>query len=119
RRRAVLGDLFGAIPGAAGTPPFEGAGCRAEWSEDEIVTRHRGTLTVNVWGFRCEPNDAASVAAGAHVTSGLYSIQRGTGRFQDVIGGTGSIQIDARSDGIVVLRISGTIRRFRDAYRPF
>jgi hypothetical protein len=98
-------------------PAFDGAACRTEYSENEIVTRH-GTLAVNLWGFRCEPNDTAAATA-THVTNGLYSIQGGTGGFQSIIGGTGSIQIDARSDGSVLLRISGSVRRVGDSYRPF
>jgi hypothetical protein len=115
----VVGDVIGGIPGVSGPPSFDGADCRAEYSQDEIVVRHRGILSVNVWGFRCEPRDAAAAAAGAHSTNGLYSVQGGTGQFQNVIGGTGSIQIDARSDGSVSLRIFGGLRRVHDSYRPF
>lgn len=115
----VVGDAVGSIPGTNGPPSFDGADCRAEYSQDQIVVRHKGTLSVNVWGFRCEPNEAGAAATGAHFTNGLYSVQGGTGQFQNVIGGTGSIQIDARSDGSVSLRISGVIRRVGDAYRPF
>ncbi len=114
-RGPVLGDVIGTIPGL---PPFEGAACRMEYSENEIVTQ-QGTLAVNLWGVRCEPNDAAAAAAGAHVTNGLYSIQGGPRAFQDIIGGTGGIQVDARSDGSVLLRIAGSIQRLGDAYSPF
>jgi hypothetical protein len=118
-RGPVVGDVFGPIPGLPGSPPFDGASCRAEYGEGEIVTRHRGTLRLNVWGYRCEPDSTEAAAAGAHLTSGIFSIQGGTGPFQDVVGGTGSIQIVARLDGSVDLRIVGSIRRVGDAYRPF
>ncbi len=67
-RGPVLGAVIGTIPGL---PPFEGSACRPEYSENEIVTP-QGTLAVNLWGIRCEPNDTAAAAAGAHVTNGLY-----------------------------------------------
>jgi hypothetical protein len=118
-RGPVVGDVIGMIPALGGLPPFDGAACRTEYSENEIVAGHGGTLAVTVWGFRCEPNDTAAATAGAHFTNGLYSIQRGTGRFHNIIGGTGSIQIDARSDGSVLLRISGSVHRIHDQYKPF
>jgi hypothetical protein len=118
-RGPVVGDGFGAIPGLPGAPPFDGGLCRAEYGEGEIVTRHRGTLRLNVWGYRCEPDDTEAAAAGAHLTSGIFSVQGGTGGFQDVIGGTGNIQIVARLDGSVDMRIFGTLRKVSDSYRPF
>lgn len=114
-----LGSPFGMIPSVSGSVSFNGASCRAEYSQDQIVTANKGTLNVNVWGYRCEPFDSAAAAVGAHVTNGAYSIQGGTGQFQDVAGGTGSIQIETRSDGSTLLRIAGSVLRRPDAYRPF
>ena len=111
----ALGSPFGMIPSLSS---FAGAGCLAEYSQDRIVTANQSTLNVDVWGYRCDPYDSAALAAGAHVTNGAYTIQSGTGDFQGVSGGIGSIQIDARPDGSTFLRISGSIR-LPDSYRPF
>lgn len=112
----ALGSPFGMIPSLS---TFSGAGCRAEYSQDQIVTANKSTLSIDVWGYRCEPYDPAALAASAHATNGVYSIQSGTGDFQSITGGTGSIQIDARADGSTFLRISGSILRRPDAYEPF
>ncbi len=113
----ALGNPFGMIPSVS---TFAGAGCQAEYSQDQVVTANKSTLNVSVWGYRCDPYDPASASAGAHVTNGVYSIQGGTGDFQGITGGTGSIQIDARPDGSTFLRISGSIlRSVSDAYKPF
>lgn len=99
-----LSGPFTMIPGAAAN--FNGATCQAEYSQDEIVTQDGSTLTGFVYGFRCEP----SPAAGVHITTGTYSIQSGTGRFQGFIG-AGTISFDARADGSTLVHIGGTIRR--------
>jgi len=98
---------------------FMGGDCRGEYTEDQIVTAQKDTLTVNVWGYRCAPFDPAMAAAGAHLTNGVYNIHSGTGKFQGVAGGAGSIQIDARPDGSTILLIRGGILSVHDSYRPF
>lgn len=99
-----LSNNFAMIAGASGTPlPFNGAGCQTEYSQDEIVTQDGSTLTGFVYGFRCEPYPAT----GAHITTGTYSIQSGTGRFQGAIA-TGTISFDARADGSTLVHIGGS-----------
>ncbi len=103
----LLSDTFAEIPGASSPTTFNGAVCRAKYSQAQIVGKDGSTLTVNVYGLRCEPS------AGGHLMNGIYTIEGGTGRFEDVLGGTGSIQIDERSDGSVVLRVAGRARHPR------
>ena len=70
----------------------------------EILTQD-GTLTVDVNATRCEPYSSTS----AYSANGVYNILGGTGKFAGVIGGTGSIQFDANSDGMVFVSIGGTV----------
>jgi hypothetical protein len=99
-----LSSPFAMIPGAGAN--FTGATCQAEYGQDEIVARDGSTLTGVVYGLCCEP----SPTTGAHITTGTYSIQSGTGRFQGFIG-AGTISFDARADGSTLVHIGGTIRR--------
>ena len=93
----VFGSTFAMIPSVSG---FAGAGCQAEYSKDRIVFDQGDTITLNVFGTRCESYDSP----GAHKTFGSYSFVSGTGRFQDVPQiGTGPITIDARADGSTTL----------------
>jgi len=82
--QVLIGPLesspFATIPSA---PAFSGADCLADYSQAQIVTEDGRTLTVNVYGFRCEANDPT----GAHFKSGVYSVVGGTGAFQNVGGG--------------------------------
>jgi hypothetical protein len=107
---------FATIPSAADPKAFGGAECVADYSQAELVAEAGSTLTVNVYGTRCEPNDrqAASPAAasGAHFKSGVYSVVGGTGAFQNVGGGTGSISFDAPGDGSVYVNVTGFIECF-------
>ena len=91
---------FAAIPGDAF---FGGAACKAEHSQALLTTEDGSTLTVSVYGIRCEPSDTP----GAHFTHGVYSILGGTGAFKKVRGGTGSISFDAPGDGSVTAHIAG------------
>jgi hypothetical protein len=93
---------FATIPSAQG---FGGALCVADYSQAEIVATDGSTLTVNVYGTRCEPNDPA----GAHVKSGVYSVASGTGAFKNTHGGTGSISFDAPGDGSIYVNVTGFI----------
>jgi hypothetical protein len=105
--QVLIGPLestpFATIPSA---PAFGGADCLADYSQAQIVTEDGSTLTVNVYGFRCEPNDPA----GAHFKSGVYSVVGGTGAFKNVGGGTGSISFDAPGDGSVYVNITGFLK---------
>jgi hypothetical protein len=96
----VLGTPFTLIPAAAG---FAGATCQPEYSQDQITTSDGSTITANVTGSRCVPNDSP----GAHTTIGVYSIVGGTGQFDWVTHGVGPITIDARADGSTSLFIAG------------
>jgi len=97
---------FAMIPSA---PGFGGAGCYAEYSQDQIVAQEGSTITVDVYGTRCEPYGSS----GAHNTFGVYSILGGTGQFQVVNAGCGTITINVRADGSANLRIDGGIIRAR------
>jgi hypothetical protein len=96
----ILGLPFAAIPSA---PGFAGATCQAEYSRDQIVAEDDSTITLDVFGTRCQP----SASPIAHAATGVYSFVGGTGRFQDLTGGTGPITITAYADGTTFLRIDG------------
>jgi hypothetical protein len=104
-------SAFATIPSASDPAGFGGAVCAADYSQAELVTEDGSTLTVNVYGFRCEPSDpAAATAPGAHFKSGVYSVVGGTGAFKKVGGGTGSISFDAPGDGSVYVNITGFLK---------
>ena len=114
----VLGNVFGIIPpsspgtASAATAPYLGANCKAEFSQDVIKTSDFGTskigisgsLLLDVYGLRCEPN------AGGHVKNGVYSVTGGTGQFEGLIG-AGNIVFDARSDGSTLVHLAGNLAR--------
>ena len=102
---------FATIPSVSG---FGGAECVADYSQAELVAEDGSTLTVNVYGTRCEPNDLPAAgtptASGAHVKHGVYSVVGGTGAFQNTRGGTGSISFDAPGNGSVYVNVTGFLR---------
>ncbi|SRR5579871_573446 len=94
-----------ALSGTIVIPPvtgFGGSSCQLEYSRDQIVIQDGSSLTLDVHGLRCV--DAS--APGAHVTTGNYSIVAGTGGFT-IPRGTGTVSIDARSDGSSFITITG------------
>jgi hypothetical protein len=100
----VLGPTYTLIPSV---PGFAGAGCQAEYSQDQIRFQDGSTIKVNVFGTRCESSDSP----GAHKTFGIYSLVSGTGRFANAPQlGTGPVTIDARTDGSTTLVILGCVR---------
>lgn len=99
-----LSGTLALIPGA---PTFGGVGCRAEYSQDQIVTQDGSTITVNVHGVHCEPYDSP----GAHTTTGSYSLVGGTGRFKDATLGSGTVTVDAHADGSATIHIGGFLAR--------
>jgi hypothetical protein len=111
----ILSNTFAMIPG--GGDGFTGAGCRAEYSQDEIVTQDGSTLTVNVYGTRCEPYQppATSTAASSrvHTKIAAYSVVSGTGKFQNVCAGVGAVAFDTAADGSTSITINGGIVRMR------
>lgn len=113
----ILSNNFAMIPSAA--DPFNGAGCQAEYSQDQIVTQDGSTLTVNVYGIRCEPYDppatSTATSSGVHTKIGAYSFVNGTGKFQNVCAGTGSVAFDTASDGSASIKITGMIVRMPKA----
>ena len=103
-----LSPAFALIPATSGaTPAFTGAACQAEYTQDQIVTQDGSSITVNVFGTRCEPDSSP----GAHSTTGVYSFVSGKGRFQHVTGGTGPVAIDAHADGSAYIHIGGFLRQ--------
>lgn len=100
--------LSGTLTLIPGAPTFGGVGCRAEYSQDQIVAQDGSTLTVNVHGFHCEPYDSP----GAHTTTGSYSLVGGTGIFKDATLGGGTVSIDVHADGSATIHIGGFIAKF-------
>jgi hypothetical protein len=104
----IFSNTFAMIPPAAGgSTPFDGAGCVTEYFQAEIVTPDGSTLTGSVYGVRCEPHGSSGTPTGAHNTNGIYAITGGTGKFEDVTRGVGTISIDARADGSTILFLEG------------
>jgi hypothetical protein len=68
-----------------------------------ITTSDGSTITANVTGTRCVPNDSPGA------TVGVYSFIGGTGQFSWITHGSGPITIDARADGSTSLFIAGTV----------
>jgi len=98
--------LGGTLTVISGAPPsFGGVGCRAEYSQDQIVAEDGSTLTFNVYGVHCEPYGSP----GAHTTSASYSLVGGTGRFKDATLGGGTVSIDVHADGSATIHIGGFI----------
>jgi len=110
-----LSNTLALIPGVmpTGAPsPFNRAACQAEYSQDQVVTEDgESTLTVNMYGVRCEPTPTAALAsaavAAAHINVGTYSLVGGTGQFHTLLGGTGNIQFYARANGNGFVHIAG------------
>lgn len=113
----IVTDVVATFPSTTGSAPFGGAVCRADHSQDEIDTQDGSTLTVSVYGFRCEPNDPPTTGTATsslnHGKIGFYSVVGGTGRFQNACGGTGSVAFDFESDGTASITIKGLIVRMR------
>jgi len=101
----LLSGTLGLIPGTA--PSFGGVGCQAEYSQDQIETQEGSVLTLNVYGVRCKPY----ATPGAYTTIAACSVAGGTGRFQDVTSGTGTVTIDSRADGSASIHIGGFVFR--------
>ena len=87
---------------------FSGAACQADYSRNEIVTQDGSSLNLEVYGFRCDPSGGAT-ATGLSKKIGIFSVLGGTGTFQGLIGGTGSIAFDSRADGSVFVSIQGSL----------
>jgi hypothetical protein len=101
---------FATIPSSTYPAAFGGADCRADYSQAEIVAEDDSTLTLTVYGFRCDlPIASTATGSGPHFKSGVYSVVGGTGAFQNVRGGTGSVSFDAPGDGRVFVNITGFI----------
>jgi len=103
---------FATIPPASNPADFGGADCKADYSESEIDASDGSTLTVSVYGFLCEPSDPSATSAtktNPHFKSAVYSVLGGTGVFENVSGGDGSISFDAPGDGRVFVNITGFI----------
>ncbi|SPF43390.1 exported hypothetical protein [Candidatus Sulfopaludibacter sp. SbA4] len=95
----ILSSVFATIPPGTG---FPGAPCQAEYSQDQIVAQD-GTIQLQVFGFRCTPSPDPNFKKTA-----VYSITGGTGKFLDIVCGTGSILFDHHADGSVRFVASGT-----------
>ena len=104
-RVASQSGTFETIPPGS---TFNGAACRLDYRKAEIVAQD-STLIVEVYATRCEPYNSSGVPTAAYTANGVYSILGGTGRFAGIIGGTGSIQFDAKSDGTVFVSIHGSV----------
>jgi hypothetical protein len=96
--------------------PFGGAGCQLEYSQDQLSANGgKDTFNVDIYSTTCEPFSQP----GSALKNGTFSIVSGTGLFQNVIGGGGTIQISARADGSVIMHLAGNLIASGDAYRQF
>lgn len=115
----VAGSSLGSVlPNDQGpqTVLFSGAGCQLEYSQDQLsANQGRDTFNVDVYSTSCLPFSQP----GAALKNGTFSIVGGTGLFQNLTGGGGTIQISARADGSVVLHLAGNLIASGDAYRQF
>jgi hypothetical protein len=83
----IQGSTTETIPSG---PGFNGATCRKEFRQAQILTQDGSTLTVHVYDTRCEPYSSSGIPNGAYSANGVYSVQGGTGKFAGFIGGTGA-----------------------------
>ncbi len=95
---------------------FGGAGCQLEYSQDKLSANGgRDTFNVDVYSTSCLPFSQP----GSALKNGTFSIVGGTGLFQNLIGGGGTIQVSARADGSVVMHLAGDLIANGDQYRQF
>ena len=50
---------------------YDGGGCVAEYSQNQIVADDGSTLTLSIYGLRCEPYNPSAASAGAHTNIGM------------------------------------------------
>ncbi len=95
---------------------FGGAGCQLEYSQDQFSANGgRDTFVADVYSLSCQPFNQA----GAALKNGTFNIVSGTGLYQNLTGGGGSIEISSRADGSAILHLSGGLIGRGDAYRQF
>jgi hypothetical protein len=95
---------------------FSGAGCQLEYSQDQFSANGgRDTFNADVYSTTCQPFSQP----GAAMKNGSFSIVSGTGLFQNLVGGGGTIQISARADGSVIMHLAGNLIASGDSYRQF
>lgn len=115
----VIGNTVGEVPPsgqAAQAPSFGGAGCQLEYSQDQLSANGgRDTFVADVYSLSCQPFNQAGVA----LRNGTFNIVSGTGLYQNLTGGGGSIQISSRADGSAILHLSGSLIGRGDSYRQF
>jgi hypothetical protein len=115
----VAGSSLGSVlPNDQGpqTVLFSGAGCQLEYSQDQLsANAGKDTFNVDVYSTSCLPFSQPGTA----LKNGTFSIVKGTGLFQSLIGGGGTIQVSARADGSVILHLAGNLIASGDSYRQF
>ena len=95
---------------------FGGAGCQLEYCQDQFSANGgRDTFVADVYSLSCQPFNQPGVA----VANGTFNIVSGTGLYQNLTGGGGSIQISSRADGSAILHLSGGLIGRGDSYRQF
>lgn len=95
---------------------FTGAGCQLEYSQDQFsANQGRDTFNVDVYSTSCLPFSQP----GSAIKNGTFNIVGGTGLFQNLVGGGGTIQMSARADGSVVMHLAGNLIAAGDSYRQF
>lgn len=96
--------------------PFDGAGCQLEYSQDQLSANGgRDTFVADVYALSCQPVNQPGVA----LKNGTFNIVSGTGLYQNLTGGSGSIQVSSRADGSAILHLSGSLIGRGDSYRQF
>ncbi len=95
---------------------FSGAGCQLEYSQDQFSANGgKDTFNADVYSTTCQPFSQPSAA----IKNGTFSIVSGTGLFQNLVGGGGTIQTSARADGSVIMHLAGNLIAGGDSYRQF
>lgn len=95
---------------------FGGAGCQLEYSRDRFSANGgRDTFVADVYALSCQTFNQGGVT----LRNGTFNVVSGTGLYQNLTGGGGSIQVASRADGSAVLHLSGGLIGRGDAYRQF
>ena len=95
---------------------FGGAGCQLEYSRDQFSANGgRDTFVADVYALSCQTFNQG----GAALKNGTFNIVSGTGIYQNLTGGGGSIQLTSRADGSAILHLSGGLIGHGDQYLQF
>ena len=113
----IQGSSLGTVtPDNLAPAGFTGAGCQLEYSQDQFSANGgRDTFNADVYSTTCQPFSQPSSA----IKNGTFSIVSGTGLFQNLVGGGGTLQVSVRQDGSVIMHLAGNLIAGGDSYRQF